>query len=95
MAMVGQIAGFVIWLYLLVLTVRAVVSVIPLFVREWRPRGAVLVVAEAVYTVTDPPIKFLRRFIKPVKLGGTSWDLAFLVLYIGLTLVQRVVYVVL
>jgi len=93
--MVGQIVGFVIWLYLLVLTVRAVISVIPLFVREWQPRGVMLVVAEAVYTVTDPPIKFLRRFIKPVKLGGTSWDLAFLVLYIGLTLVQRVVYVVL
>ena len=93
--MVAQIIGLVIWLYLLVLTVRAVISLIPLFVREWRPRGVMLVVAEVVYTLTDPPIKFLRRFFKPLKLGGMSWDVAFLVLYIGLSVVQRVVYVVL
>jgi len=93
--MIGQIIGTVIWLYLLVLTVRAVISLVPLFVREWRPRGVILVIAEVVYTLTDPPIKFLRRFFKPVKLGGTSWDVAFLVLYIGLSVVQRVVYVLL
>jgi len=93
--MVGQIIGFVIWLYLLVLTIRAIISIIPLFVRDWRPRGVFLVVAEVVFTVTDPPIKFLRRFFKPMKLGGMSWDVAFLVLYLGLTVVQRVVYVIL
>jgi YggT family protein len=40
----------------------------------------VLVLAEAIYTVTDPPLKFLRRFIPPLRLGQVSLDLSFLVL---------------
>ena len=48
--------------------------------RDWRPRGALLVVAEAVYTITDPPLKALRRLIPPLTLGAVRLDLAFLVL---------------
>lgn len=63
--------------YILVLFVRLILEYIPLFNREWRPRGFVLVVAEATYTVTDPPIKLFRRFIPPIRLGVIAIDLAF------------------
>ncbi len=92
MTVVGLIVGFVIWLYLLVLTVRAVISLVPLFIRDWTPRGPMLVIAEVVYTVTDPPLKFLRRFVPPLRLGGMRLDVAFIVLYVVLTIVQRLVY---
>ena len=48
--------------------------------RDWRPKGAVLVVAELVYTVTDPPLRLLRRVIPSINLGGMRIDIAFLVL---------------
>ena len=54
----------------LVLLVRLVLDWIPFFNREWRPKGAGLVAAEIVYTVTDPPIKLFRRFIPPLRVGA-------------------------
>ena len=56
--------------------------------REWRPRGAVLVGAEGVYTVTDPPLKLLRRVLPPLRLGAVQLDLAFLVLAILCTILM-------
>ncbi len=89
--MVGAILGFLIWLYLMILTARAVLSLIPLFVRNWQPRGLVLVIAEFVYTLTDPPLRFLRRFVPPLRIGGSQWDIGFLILFMGLSLAMRVI----
>ena len=50
-------------------------------------------VSGITYTITDPPLKLLRRFIPPLRLGGISLDLSFLVLFIIvnilITLVSR------
>jgi len=64
--------------YMLFLWARLILSYIPLFNRGWRPKGFALVAAEAVYTVTDPPIKLLRRVIPPVRLGQVSIDFSFM-----------------
>jgi YggT family protein len=74
---VATILNALILLYIFVLLARLVMDYIPIFNREWRPRGAGLVIAEIVYTATDPPIKFLRRFIPPLRVGGFAIDLAF------------------
>ena len=91
MQLVGLILWYVLWAYLAVLMVRAVFSFIPLFVRDWQPRGVMLVIAEVVYTLTDPPLRFMRKIIPPVRIGSTSWDLGFLVLFLGLSFVQRMI----
>jgi len=64
-------------LYLLVLFARLILDYIPMFNREWRPKGAGLVAAEVVYTITDPPIRFFRRIIPPLRLGSLSLDFGF------------------
>lgn len=64
-------------LYVLVLLARMVFDYIPMFNRGWRPRGAGLVLAEVVYTVTDPPIRFVRRFVRPMRVGPVAIDFAF------------------
>jgi len=78
--LVAQILYVVVWLFLIVLLVRMVFDWVQTLAREWRPRGVVLIVAEAVYTITDPPLRALRRLIPPLTLGGIRLDLAFMVL---------------
>jgi YggT family protein len=58
--------------------------------RDWRPKGAVLVVAELVYTVTDPPLRLLRRVIPSINLGGMRIDIAFLVLMVITSLLMTI-----
>jgi YggT family protein len=89
--LVGLILFYLLSFYLGVLLVRAVLSFVPLFVRDWRPRGVVLVIAEFVYTLTDPPLRFMRKIIPPIRIGSTSWDLGFLVLFLGLSFLQRLI----
>ena len=75
--LVASILNTLILLYVLLLLVRLILEYIPMFNRSWRPRGAALIAAEVVYTVTDPPIKLFRRFIPPLRLGPVAVDLAF------------------
>lgn len=77
LSLVGSILSALLFVYIVVLLARLVLEYIPLFNREWRPRGAGLVAAEIVYTVTDPPIKLFRRFIPPLRIGGIAIDFAF------------------
>ena len=60
------------------LIVRLVVDWIQVFARSWQPSGVVLVLLEAVYSVTDPPIVAFRRVFKPIRIGSVSLDLSFL-----------------
>ncbi|MGV9192837.1 YggT family protein [Microbacterium sp. MC2] len=75
--LVAGIANFLLLLYILALLARLILEYIPLFNREWRPKGVGLVLAEIVFTITDPPIKFFRRLIPPLRLGAVAIDLGF------------------
>ena len=81
---------FVVYLFFAALICRLVLDWIQALSREWRPRGPVLVVAEGIYSVTDPPLKFLRRLIPPLSLGTIRLDLAFLVLMLAVSLTLSV-----
>jgi YggT family protein len=72
--------------YVFVLLARVVLEMVQSFSRDWRPSGFLLVIAEIVYTLTDPPLRFLRRFIKPVRLGSIALDLSVIVLFLGLSI---------
>ncbi|WP_188192770.1 YggT family protein [Nonomuraea sp. SYSU D8015] len=82
MAIVGQILVVVLSLYLVLLIGRMIFETVQAFARQWSPSGVILVLAEATYTATDPPLKFLRRFIPPLRLGTVAFDLSFTVLFI-------------
>lgn len=79
---VGEIIATVLWLYFVVLIGRFVIDIVQMMSRSWEPKGIVLLVCEAIYSVTDPPLKLLRKVIPPLKLGGVALDLSFLVLVI-------------
>lgn len=82
MTIVGTVLSIVLYLFLLFLIGRLVLEYVQRFARSWRPTGVVLVLAEATYTITDPPLKLLKRFIPDVRLGNVAFDLSFTVLFV-------------
>lgn len=78
-------------LFFVALVSRLVFDWVQSFARTWRPRGAALVAASAVYSVTDPPMKLSRRWFKPLRLGAMSLDLAFIILVIAVVIAMAIV----
>ena len=94
MTIVKAVLTYLIWFYLLLLIIRMIVSWIQAFSRDWHPRGVVLVVAELVFTATDPPLRFLRRYIPSLRLGTVALDLSFMVLFLALIVLLQVVQLI-
>lgn len=82
MQTLASVLYLVVLLFLILLFVRLVLDWVRIFARDWRPRGVMLVVAEVTYTVTDPPLRTVRRVVPSVTLGTVRLDLAFTVLMI-------------
>jgi YggT family protein len=90
MSLIVGLLSTIIWLFLLLLIARMIIGLIMVFARDFQPSGALVIVFEFVLSVTDPPLKALRRVIPPLRIGQVSLDLAFLVLFIALQIVLRV-----
>ena len=90
MSAVGEILATILWLYWLVFIGRLIFDFVQVFARSWRPSCILLLIAEAIYTVTDPPLRLLRRVIPPLRIGGMQFDLAFLIMLIGLQILISV-----
>jgi len=86
----ASLARLVVLVFFLILLVRLVLDWVQVFARDWRPRGAALVIAEVTYTVTDPPLRALRRLIPPLSLGSVRLDLGFLVLMVACSILLNV-----
>jgi YggT family protein len=82
MSAVGSFLFLILQIFFFILIARLILDYVQMFARSWRPTGAVLVLAEVVYSITDPPLKALRRVIPPLRLGGVALDLSFLVLIV-------------
>ena len=82
MGILKIVLTYVLWIYLLILIARLIISWIQAFSRDWHPSGVILVIAEVVYTATDPPLRLLRRYIPTVRLGTVALDLSFMVLFL-------------
>jgi YggT family protein len=84
----------VVWLltaYQMVLFVRVVLSWVVSFNPDWTPRGPLLVISELVYSLTDPPLRLVRKVVKPLRLGQVALDLSVLVLFVILMVLGSVI----
>ena len=86
-----EVLVYVLTIYLVVLVGRMIFSWVQVFARDWRPSGILLVIAEGIFTITDPPLKFLRRFIPTFRLGMVAMDLSFMVLFFVILILLEVV----
>jgi YggT family protein len=76
-------------LYFWLLIARFLVDLLLSVNSTWRPRGLVLVITEIVMTLTDPPLKLVRRVIKPVRMGSISLDFGWTLVLLAVTLLQN------
>ncbi len=90
MALFFNILGLALFLFWLLLIARVVVEFVRSFSRDWHPRGATVVILEIVMSLTDPPVKLLRRLIPQLTIGAVRFDLSIMVLllvaFIGMDL---------
>jgi YggT family protein len=73
-AIVASVVYYLLLIYFFTMWARFVLDLVRALRRGWRPRGAGLLAAEAVYTVTDPPIRLFRRLLPPVSFGPIALD---------------------
>ena len=70
-------------IFVVVMWARFVLDLVAMLARQWRPRGFVLVIAELAYTITDPPVKTVRRIVPSLRAGGVvidfSWSIVLIV----------------
>jgi YggT family protein len=90
-AFVASVLYFALLVFLILLVFRLIMEYVFMFARSYRPAGAVAVGLELCYSVTDPPLKALRRVIPPLRVGRVSVDLSFIVLFIVVQILMRVV----
>ena len=82
MRSVWQVVSTFLFLFFILLIGRLVLDWVRVLARSWRPRGIVLLLAEAVYTVTDPPLRAVRKVVPSLTLGTIRIDLAFIILFL-------------
>ncbi|MEE1649245.1 YggT family protein [Brachybacterium sp. J144] len=83
MQLVAGVLYLAVFLYMLLLLARLVIDWIRGYARDFRPTGLVLVLFEVVFTLTDPPVTFLRRLIPPLRLGPVALDLSLMLLLVA------------
>ncbi|MEI6295710.1 MAG: YggT family protein [Actinomycetes bacterium] len=81
MSGLGTAIIFALQIFLVSLFARVILDYIRIFSPSWRPRGIVLAIAEAVYAITDPIMRVVRRFIPPLRIGPVSVDISFILIF--------------
>ena len=76
MSSLGRSLDSVLSLYSLILIGRLVFEYIRMFARDWRPTGVILMLAEVIYSLTDPPLRLFRRLLPPIRFGSVAFDLS-------------------
>jgi YggT family protein len=77
-------------IFFLMMWARFILDLVRMLARQWRPRGLGLVLAEAVYSVTDPPIKLVRRVVPPLRVGGAALDFAWSIVMLAVLILISV-----
>lgn len=91
MGIVWRVIGDLLWAFIALMIVRLIFDWVQVFARDWRPRGALLVVLEICYSITDPPLRMLRRVLPALRIGSISLDMAWIALFFSVVILHAVV----
>jgi len=88
--LIATIAYYLLLLFFLLMWARFILDLAQSFSRGWRPKGPVLVLAEVAYTVTDPPIRRVRKILPPVRLGSVALDFGWSIIMLAVIILMSV-----
>ena len=91
MGILGTILYWALQLFVYAMFARFIVDFIMSVNRGWRPPAILMPVVDFAFTITDPPLKFVRRFVRPVRLGVVALDLAWTIVLIAVLFAQGLV----
>jgi YggT family protein len=91
MGLLGTILYWALQLFVYAMFARFIVEFVMSINRGWRPPAILIPVVDLAFTITDPPLKFVRRFVRPVRLGVVALDLAWTIVLIAALFLQRLV----
>ena len=91
MSLLGVALSWLLEIYFYVLLGRFVLELLRSINPSFRPRGLFLVLAEVVMTITDPPLKLVRRVVKPVRIGAASLDFSWTIVLLLVTLLNSTI----
>jgi YggT family protein len=91
MSLLALVVYWALQIYFYALLGRLILDLLMSVNPSFRPKGILLPVAEIVFTLTDPPLRFVRQFIKPVRLGSISLDFGWTLVVLAVVFVQGLV----
>lgn len=90
MSLLFSILNTALSIFIFALVGRLILDYARIFAPNWRPKGILLAVAEFIFSITDPAVNFVRRFVPPLRLGPVALDLSFIVIFLGAQLLRGV-----
>lgn len=91
MSAIAWVLYIALYVFFVAMWVRFIFDWVQVFSRTFKPRGPVLLLAEASYTLTDRPLRAVRKVIPPLRLGGAALDLGWSLLMIGVLIAMSIV----
>ena len=91
MTAIAWVLYVALYAFFIAMWVRFILDCVQVFSRTWRPKGPVLLVAEAAYSLTDSPLRTVRRVLPPLRIGGAAIDLGWSLLMIGVLIAMSFV----
>ena len=85
---VASLIASLLSLYVLILIARLVLEYVSIFARDWRPEGPLLLISETVFTLTDPPLKAIRKVVPSLRIGSVALDLSFIILLFAISITR-------
>jgi YggT family protein len=90
-SLAARIVSDALLVFLLLLIFRLIMEYVFMFARSFRPEGAIAIALELCYSVTDPPLKALRKVLPPLRIGNVALDLGFIVLFLVTSILMQIV----
>ena len=88
---VRLVIDWIIDAYITVLFVRMILDWVSVLAPRWYPKGVVASLINVVYQLTELPLRWLRRYIRPIPMGPITMDVSFIVLYTALVALRILV----
>lgn len=90
MDIITALPYLVLTVYQFALIIRIIFNITEQYARFWKPKGIALMLAVGVYSVTDPPLRWINRKIPPLNLGGIQLDMGFIILFLGVVIAKLI-----